>query len=352
MSEDKNLKIKPCNYDTVMYYEKIMKQLMRGVINNKWLCTDNEKSYTNTLIDIINKCKREIWFFRRETLIIQRVLLYELEKVQDEKDETVLNYLYISISKIRTSYKEMFAVFETIEYKLNNTEISENSDIAKAIIHDCATNTRRITEKRKMIRDEYIYLSMIRPYYFNLQKKGISFKEDIENHINIYGKWEDELDSFSQYVDGIIAFAEKSGKTNYIDARLENYDRVNINRINRELEKKQKNADKVLERQINKLNTYVHNKETTIRRNPNSQQSLIDIIMKQSGYHTYCSCSVIVAIQKIDQEKIVFFTGTGFSTNIKNSKFYFDNEQQNMQKEKEVCSAYEGIKCVTTLQIF
>ena len=214
-------------YDVRINYNSILKNFQSEIINNEWLVMNGEESFSKTLLELVKKTLDNMVYFNRENLIIQRVILHELSNADNEKDIVVLRYLYNGISYIRKTYYNMNDYYRAIYFPLKKYNIKKDSQLTKAIINDCDIVNKRIKEKRKMIKDEYIYLSAIRPYYFDLQKRGISFKSDIQNYVNLNGKWDEEKDSFNDYIQNIIDFTAKSGKTNHIDARLECYDKIN-----------------------------------------------------------------------------------------------------------------------------
>lgn len=336
--------------DVSFYYNDIMKDLRNNRINNKWLCNNNEESYSDYLYEIINKSINNILCFRREVLVTHLVILHELKNCEDNKDRIILEYMYHSLKLLRNTDLKIYDVLRSMSKKVKEYNIRKNSDIAKAILYDAKKIKERIERNRQMITNGYIFTSAVRPYYFYLQKQGIKFIDDINTHIKLDGKWEEEKDKFDSYIDIIIKYSKESNNVSYKDARMEEYFRICIHKEKTEMHKQIERQEKTLCRQRTKLNKFVLKKEKSYRNQP---WRIIDTITNNSKYDIrYTSCSAIVALCRIDNEEVFkYFTPHGLVSNIEYASLYFDNEIQDIEKYKEICESYDDVVCVSTVRL-
>ena len=344
----KNITLVPT--DKMLYYGKIMDSFCKGDINKKWLCDKGEKSYSSELRNYVTNTINNVGNLGKESIFVQWALVHELKKCTDEKDKECLQYLYIGIKTIRSSFMGMFDKLCTIRDQLENYDIKENCDLAKAIIRNDRIHEKRTAEKRKLIREEYLFLSLVRPYYFYLQKKGISFTEDINNHVNMHNRWKDEREKFNAYFNIILDFAEKSGNKNHINARLEEYKKIK-NRNQREREhKKAISKERTLERQTTKINNFTSHWENTYKK---QTWRIMKTVVNLPNYSLkYKSCCVIVALCRINgQEVFRYFTGSALTDDIHSAAFYFDDSIKDIDKYKEECSKCEDVCVVSTLVV-
>lgn len=106
-------------------------------------------------------------------------------------------------------------------------------------------------------------------------------------------------------------------------------------------------------KRVNRLIKFVNDKSYKIRKNPKYYGDLYRAIMSHPNYDINCTmCCVIVALQVIDNKTtITFFTGSGFSPDINNSDFYFDEDCNCEMRIKEIRSKYDNIVEITTMRI-
>lgn len=258
--------------------------------------------------------------------------------------------MYATISVFRRSFKQQNGINWHFMKQLERYKLRKNTEIVKALTKSIKQQHERVAQRRNRFRDEYIYLCAIRPYYFDLQKKGISFKSDIEKHIKLDGDWEEEVkDDLNNYVQMIMDFATNSGKTNYIEARAEEYDRIDM--IHHKVEKEKKEASKArqLERRLDKLNKYVssyYNRQV-------KHNVFMDLVTNHYKYNpSYKSCKIIVALSKINgHETIVYYSGQDVSEFASDASLFFDDDEAILQECIKECNEMENVLCTMTMQL-
>ena len=336
--------------DKSIYYDDLTRKFSRGLVDLDWLCTEEEESYSPVLYKAISDLRQDIRHFSRETLVTHRVILHELENTTDERDKVVLQRMFGTASIFRRSFRQQYGVDGAFMHHLKRYNLRKDTDITRALVKTINAQKDRIKERRNRFRDEYIYLSAVRPYFFELQKKGVSFKDDMETHINLTGFWEDEVkDDLNEYVQMIIDFAAQSGKTNYIEARLEEYDRIHTFQCKAKEERKAASNAKQLERRLDKLHKFIAAQYSKIRVNNKFMEYI-------TGYYkydsSYTSCKVIVALAKIGgHETITYYAGQEVSEDFNESSLFFNDDEAILQECLKECEEFENVLCCATMQL-
>jgi hypothetical protein len=172
----------------------------------------------------------------------------------------------------------------------------------------------------------------------------------MEEHINLIGLWEEEVvEDLDNYVDMIIEYAHESGKTNYIDARLERYEQVSARRNAMIREKEQARKEKKALKYETKLENFIRSQHNRKREN----RIALDLATSNYRYDPrYKSCTVIVALCKYeDMEYFAYYAGQEVSTDINDASLFYDDDLKYLSECKRTCMEMEEVLCVSTMRL-
>lgn len=356
-------------YDIAHYYDNILRNIHSdSPESRKYWSKPDEPS-------INEEAKKLIQYAldRQHEIIYQIVLLeqcfdYEIKQYDnktnqsdiEKHDRETCHSLRWQLWNIEQSFRKSSRFFKCIEDRMNQHNFAASSNVLKAVKHSVKKQTERCKNIFKQCLMDYVLKSIFRPYYiYHLSKHQIHLTDDIKEHtLSITPhSYEELIEKFEPYIQHIADYAEQSGKTNYKDIRMEEYDKMVEKRQKIKESKKQEQQEKRQQQFEERLHKFCIQKEQSYYNQRNIKQKTIQIathITKQSNYDKNArNCCAIACLCKPEKGTSYFryYDKTSLQSRITSiNTFFFDNKD--LAEALEHAKTLPDVKAVDSILIY
>lgn len=354
-------------YEIGQYYDEIMNNIIKQKpICRNYFCQKNEPNVNQILQEELSKVIDRMHETIYKIITVEYCFQHEMDRYDKQETLSDIDKIDYQACKgcrwqlwnIEHSFRKTQCYLKGLKYKLSKMNISVNSPVLRAIRYECKKCYTRCKDCFQNVITEYILKSIMRPYYIHITNKGIDLTEEIKKHTlpKAPSSYEELLAKFEPYINYIVAFGEKSGKTVYKSIRIEEFQKNQAYIDQTKERRKQEKEAKTQEQYKERIQKFCIQRETVYdkKRKDGKQHPIFSQLMKADNYDKQAkTCCIIVCLCKPEKGNAYYrYYDTNclraYSQEI--TTFFFDNI--GIQDAITKCYTYPDVKAVDSIRIY
>ena len=351
-------------FDVVELYDKTITEVNLKKNLKQYLCNEGETPCNDVLLHNLNITVKKLFLMIMQINLIRTAMYYEIrqyEKKQREQNAKLseterqdLNCLWSNVrqlSNLKDSYKREYALNQNLIRRCQSYDFSPKTVLPKAISHFCKQKLERCKNGERLLITDYMSITMIKPYWYALQKQGIALVDDMKQHMSIHIAEEFDENKKNER-DAYIAFIAEStkGETRYKERRIQEWQEYLKRKEQREHTAKIERQIKQQESYENKLHRHCieHSKKS------NDNRMILNRAYQSENYDIQSkTCRYICTLCKPEQGHAYYaYLSTHGLVRRMNQidRFFFDEDD--VQSALDECRAMPDVKAAEAIIIY
>lgn len=356
----------PCkSYDVTNYYDNVIKNILDEKQGFRTYLSKNRESTCNkTCMEEIDSTLHIICGILYKITLIELCFEHEMEEYREKGtfgeeellDQKICRSIYWQLRNIGESFIKTRKILKALRHKCNDYPFSQESPVRPAIAHLCRKHAKRVKDLSKNVLPDYIYKSMLRPYYIKLYNGGGSLEDEVSKFLDIENalSFEEVKEKLTPYLTEIIAAADEKRMKNWKIVRLEEYmqqeERKKKAKKQRQSEKEEQAKIKRKER-LSKFCREMEQKLYNSRKNQKPHPLIMQMAQDADFSVGYKDAFIICMLCKPPKGAAYFqyITKNGTSTKVRDiDRFFFEDVPEDVIKE---CYSLPDVVAVDTIRI-